>query len=81
MAIDYRALGRKGGLAFAATHDTHAQAAVARESAPSNIETWIAKQPADLAPDERERRARAAQRLHFTRLAEKSAAARKQRAQ
>jgi hypothetical protein len=77
---DYVALGRKGGLTTASRRSMSAVAANARKFSPSSLAYWIERQPADLAASDREARAEAARRLYFTRLGEKSAAARKRAA-
>jgi len=70
---DFRALGRRGGLRTAATRDMRAVASVARRSSPSSFDYWLAKVDPDgtLDKSDRERRARAAQRLYFSDLARK----------
>ncbi len=75
----FRTLGRRGGLALAATTDMRAVAAHARKSAPSSLDYWLAKVDLTgmLDASDRDSRARAAQRLHFSKLARKSARARR----
>lgn len=70
MPIDYRSLGKRGGLSTAATHDMRKIAAHARAS---SLDYWRAKVDAkgELAKSDRDGRARAAMRLHFSDLARK----------
>jgi hypothetical protein len=68
---DYRALGRRGGLATASRHDMRAVAAHARRRSPSSLDYWRAKiteEFGDLDASDRDTRARAAMRLHFVNL-------------
>ena len=68
--------GRLGALALHARHDSNAIATRAREAFLSRFEREV--DPAGvLPPAERARRAERAKRLHFTRLAHKSADARR----
>jgi hypothetical protein len=79
-APDFAALGRRGGLATASRRDMNEVAAHARRNAPSSIDYWRAKvteEFGDLPASDRDRRARAAQRLHFSNLARASAARRR----
>jgi len=75
----YKRLGRRGGLALAASADMRAIAAHARERAPSSLDYWRTRvdPTGTLDESDREARARAAQRLYFSHLAQKSAAARR----
>lgn len=71
---------RIGGLALAAQRDSRAYTAQARASFLSRFEREV--DPDSLLPhDERQRRAAAAKRLYFARLALRSAQARRRRAQ
>jgi hypothetical protein len=78
----FRTLGRRGGLALAASTDMRAVAAHARKRAPSSLDYWRTRvDPTGvLDASDRESRARAAQRLHFSELAQKSARARRKSA-
>lgn len=80
MTPEQRALrARLGGLATAARHDTREVTAPARRAFMARFEALV-DPDGTLPPAERARRAEAAKRLHFSRLALKSAAARKRRA-
>lgn len=70
---------RIGGLERAAQHDSAAMTAAARANGPGSIDYWEAKvDPAgELAPDDRRRRAEAAKKAHFARMAFASAKARR----
>jgi hypothetical protein len=70
---EYQALGRLGGLATAATHDMRRVAAHARRFAPSSLDYWRAKVDAkgELAKSDRDSRARAAMRLHYSKMSRK----------
>ena len=73
--------GRAGGLALSASRDSHEYTAAAREASPGSLSYWFQQvDPGQsLTPEERTRRADAARRLYFTRLALKSAQARRRR--
>jgi hypothetical protein len=75
----FRTLGRRGGLALAASTDMRAVAAHARKRAPSSLDYWRTRvDPTGvLDASDRDARAHAAQRLHFAGLARKSARARR----
>ncbi len=68
--------GRIGGLKLAATRDPREYTAAARRAF---LERFYEGIPDDLPESERERRALAARRLHFARLAKASAGARARR--
>lgn len=70
---DYVALGRRGGLATAATHAMRRIAAHARRFAPSSLDYWRAKvdPKGELAKSDRDGRARAAMRLHYSSMSRK----------
>ena len=77
MSTNERVLnGRIGGLKVAATHDPKVYTARARATF---LASFIEQVPTDLPDEERERRADALRRLHFARLALKSARARSKR--
>jgi len=63
-----------GGLTTAARHDPRVYTAAARSTF---LDSFLDQVPSDLPPAERERRAAALRRLHFARLAAKSAAVRR----
>lgn len=71
----FRQLGRRGGLALASRTDMRAVAAHARKSSPSSLDYWLERVEGEGA--DREARARAAMRLHFSDLARRSAQARR----
>jgi hypothetical protein len=73
---DYRRLGRKGGNTTASRHNMLQAAARARRSGPNYIEAWLDKVDPDheLAPADREIRARAAQSLWYSDLAKRKKA-------
>jgi len=73
--INYRALGRLGGLTTASTRDMRATAAHARAFAPSSLSYWEQKVDPEgqLDKSDREARARAAQSLHYATIARKRA--------
>jgi hypothetical protein len=76
--IDFRALGKRGGLTTAATHDMRRVAANAPKSAPSNFDYWrqkITERFGELDPSDRD--ARAAQSHCFSNLAQRSASNRR----
>jgi hypothetical protein len=81
-AIDYRALGRKGGLTSVVRHGGRAMAARARAASPTEVSYFYRFVDPDgtLAVSDRAERARALQRIYFTDLAKRSAAARRKRA-
>lgn len=80
MTPEQRALrARLGGLATASRHDVREVTAPARRAFLQRFEDEV-DPDRTLPPAERARRAQAARRLHFSRLAMKSAAARKRRA-
>jgi hypothetical protein len=68
---DYVRLGRRGGNTTASTRDMRPVAAHARKSGPNYIEAWLDKVDPEheLAPADREIRARAAQSLWYSDLA------------
>jgi hypothetical protein len=77
--IDYAALGRRGALALASKTDMHKVAAHARASSPSSVSYFWPQVDPDgtLDPEDRDRRAKAAQRLFFLKMAQKREAAKK----
>jgi hypothetical protein len=77
-----KSIARRGGLATAASHDMRKVAANARRSGPNEISYFFPLVDPDgtLDPLDRDRRALAAQKLWFSNLGRKSAAARKKRA-
>jgi hypothetical protein len=70
--------GRLGGLALAATHDPREYTAAARAAFLDRFAREVDPEGV-LPPQERARRAQAARKLYFTRLAYKSAQARRRR--
>jgi hypothetical protein len=69
---DYKALGKRGGLRTASTRDMREVAANARKKAPSSLDYWRAKVIEEfgvLDASDRDRRATAAMRLYFSRIA------------
>jgi hypothetical protein len=77
---DFKTLGRRGGIVTSSRHNMNEVAAHARRNAPSSLDYWRAKvteEFGDLPASDRDRRARAAQRLHFSDLARASAARRR----
>lgn len=72
---------RLGGLTTAARHDPLDYTAAARAKCPGSLGYFERQVDPDreLQPAERERRAKAAQKAHFTRLGLKSAQARRRR--
>jgi hypothetical protein len=80
---DFRALGKRGGLATAASRDMRVVAAHARRRSPQSLDYWrarVVEEYGALDASDCDQRARAAMRLHFTELGKKSAAARRKRA-
>lgn len=73
--------GRIGGLALASSHSPREYTAAARAASPGGLSYWERRvDPGETLPlAERGRRAEAARRLHFSRLAYKSAKARRRR--
>jgi hypothetical protein len=72
-------IARIGGYARAAQHDSTAMTANARANGPGSISYWESKVDPDhvLSDADRRRRAEAAKKEHYTRLALASAKARK----
>lgn len=68
--------GRIGGFSLAATHDAREYTKAARSAF---LAKFLADIPSDLPEEERQRRAQAARQAHFSRMALKSAKARRQR--
>lgn len=75
-AAQRRLNGRLGGLKLAATRDPLEYTSAARATF---LASFLEQVPADLPPAERERRAIALRKLHFARLAAKSAASRRRK--
>ena len=73
---DMASRGRLGGLSKSARHDAREGTAAARETF---LRRFLDEQPPDLPQTERVRRAEAARRLHFSRLARLSAKSRARR--
>lgn len=73
--------GRRGALATLSKYDPRELTAKARSRGPGTLAYWLERVDPDgvLTRSEAERRARCAQSLHFARLADKSAAARRAR--
>ena len=73
--------GRIGGLALSAQRDPREYTAAARAASPGGSTYWEKQVDphGELLPAERRRRAKAAKRLHFMRLAHASAKARRGR--
>ena len=73
--------GRIGAYALAAQHDPKVYTAAARAASPGSLSYWEARVDPEshLPPAERARRAEAARKEHFARLAMKSARARSRR--
>jgi hypothetical protein len=67
---------RIGGLARAAKHDNREMTAAARAVGPASVDYWLRQVDPDLPEPERLRQADRLKRLHFARLALKSAKAR-----
>jgi hypothetical protein len=80
---DYRALGKRGGLATAASRDMRIVAAHARKRSPQSLDYWrarVVEEYGALDASDCDQRAQARMRLHFAELGKKSAATRRKRA-